>query len=78
MQNAASVTIKFLFTEFTISQAIIILISAVFGAIIVLILGTIKQLKMNRKIKNLTKQNNHLEAENKTLKAKDGQKESED
>lgn len=68
LQNATNVTFRFLFAEFAISQALIILISAVFGAIMVLILGTIKQIKTNIKIKNLTKLTNKLEEENRILK----------
>ncbi|MBC8587087.1 LapA family protein [Paratissierella segnis] len=74
LQNAASVTIKFFFAEFTISQALIILISAVFGAIIVLILGTIKQFKTNMKVKNLSKSTEKLEEENRELKERIEQK----
>lgn len=74
LQNAASVTIKFFFAEFTISQALIILISAVFGAIIVLILGTIKQFKTNMKVKNLLKSTEKLEEENRELKERIEQK----
>lgn len=68
LQNSMSVTINFLFAEFTISQALVILISAVFGAIFVLFLGTIKQIKSNMKIRTLTKTANMLEEENKILK----------
>jgi uncharacterized integral membrane protein len=68
LQNAVSVTIKFLFAEFAISQALIILLSAVFGAIIVLFLGTIKQIKTNIKMRNLSKLADKLEEENKILK----------
>jgi len=70
LQNSMTVTINFLFAEFAISQALVILISAVFGSIIVLFLGTIKQIKSNMKIRNLTKTINALEAENKVLKDK--------
>lgn len=70
MQNSMSVTINFLFVEFTISQALVILISAVFGAIIVLFLGTITQIKANMKIRNLTKKINVLEEEKKALSNK--------
>ena len=70
LQNSASVTINFLFTKYTMTQAIVILLSAVIGAIIVLLLSTVKQIKLNLKIRNLTKQVSRLE-EAKLLKEKE-------
>lgn len=61
LQNSTRVTINFLFVEHTISQALVIVISAIFGAIIVLLLSMIKQIKLNMKIRNLTKTINKLE-----------------
>lgn len=63
LQNSANVTINFLFVEQTISQAIVILISAIFGAIIVLLLSMLQQIKLNMKIRNLTKTVNKFEEE---------------
>ncbi len=70
LQNANPVNIKVLFTEFSVSQALVILGSAVLGAIIVLLLGLIKQMKLNKKIKNLTKEGTVLQEENDSLKQK--------
>ncbi|SCG82548.1 hypothetical protein DW1_0941 [Proteiniborus sp. DW1] len=56
IQNAGNVEINFLFAKFTISQAIVILASAIVGALIVLLLGLIKQIKQNMKIKQLNKE----------------------
>ncbi|WMM24138.1 LapA family protein [Tissierella sp. MB52-C2] len=56
IQNAKSVEINFLFTKFTISQAVVILGSAIIGALIVLLLGLIKQIKQGVKIKQLKKE----------------------
>ena len=56
IQNARSVEINFLFTKFTISQAVVILGSAIIGALIVLLLGLIKQIKQGVKIKQLKKE----------------------
>ena len=56
IQNADSVNIRFLFYEFNISQAIVILGSAILGAIIVVFLGLIKQIRQGMKIKQLTKE----------------------
>lgn len=72
LQNSASVTINFLFVEQTMSQALVILISAIFGAIIVLLLGLVKQIQSNMKIRNLTKKINRLEEEDRLLKEKKG------
>ena len=71
LQNSASVTINFLFVEHTMSQALVILISAIFGAIIVLLLGLVKQIQSNMKIRNLTKKINRLEEEDRLLKEKE-------
>lgn len=67
IQNSSSVTIKFLFAQFNTSQALIILISAIVGAVIVLFLAAITQIKLNLKIKNSAKTISKLEEENKLL-----------
>ena len=56
IQNADSVSIRFLLYKFNISQAIVILGSAILGAIIVVFLGLIKQIRQGMKIKQLTKE----------------------
>ena len=61
LQNSGSVTINILTAEYTMSQAIVILISAIFGAIIVLLLGMVEQIKSSFKIHNLTGKVNKLE-----------------
>lgn len=66
--NSSIVTINFLFAEFKISQALVILLTAVLGAIIVMLLGAVKQFKLKRKIKELTKSVEGLEEENKIYK----------
>ncbi|WNF36649.1 lipopolysaccharide assembly protein LapA domain-containing protein [Bacillaceae bacterium IKA-2] len=68
LQNSASVTINFLFVEHTISQALVILISAIFGAIIVLLLSMLKQFKSDMKIRTLTKTINKLEEDARLVK----------
>lgn len=70
IQNAGNVEINFLFAKFTVSQAVVILVSAIVGAIIVLLLGLIKQIKQNMKIKQLTKEVTKFTDENATLQAK--------
>ncbi|MFA5523119.1 MAG: LapA family protein [Tissierellales bacterium] len=56
IQNAGNVEINFLFTKFTISQAVVILSSAIVGAFIVVLLSLVKQIKQNMKIKQLNKE----------------------
>jgi len=68
LQNSMMVTINFLFVEHTISQALVILASAIFGAIIVLLLSMLKQIKQNMKIRHLTKTVNKLEEEARLVK----------
>lgn len=67
IQNAGSVDVKFFFSEFRISQAVVILASTIIGAIIVVLLGLIKQIKQNLKIKHLTKEIDSLKSENSLL-----------
>ncbi|MBU5427755.1 LapA family protein [Tissierella pigra] len=69
IQNARSVEINFLFTKFTISQAVVILGSAVIGALIVLLLGIIKQIKQGVKIKQLKKEIEIITEERNKLQA---------
>lgn len=70
LQNAGDVDISFLTLELTISQALVILISAVFGALVVLLLSLVRWIKGQAKLKNLTKAVTGLEQENKQLKMK--------
>lgn len=70
IQNSSNVTINFLFAEFSISQALVILISAIVGAIIVMILATVTQIRLNLKLKTSTKTISRLEEENKLLSSK--------
>lgn len=69
IQNAGSVEINFLFTKFTVSQAVVILGSTIVGAIIVLLLSLIKQIKQNMKIKHLNKEVELLTVEKAKLQA---------
>lgn len=71
--NSGIVKINLLFTNVNISQALVILISAVLGSIIVMLLTTIKQFKLKRKIKELSKSVKILEEENAIYKEKSEQ-----
>lgn len=70
LQNAGAVDISFLTMELSISQALVILISAVFGALVVLLLSLIRWIKCQSRIKSSIKSINALEQENKLLKLK--------
>ena len=70
LQNAGAVDISFLTMELSVSQALVILISAAFGALVVFLLSLVRWLKCQAKIKGSTKTINALEQENKQLKMK--------
>ncbi|WFD08878.1 LapA family protein [Tepidibacter hydrothermalis] len=70
IQNSGIVAISFLFAKFNISQALVILISAALGAVIVMLLGFIKQIKLKLKIKEQSKKIKSLEEENKLFNNK--------
>lgn len=68
LQNAGAVDISFLTMELSISQALVILISAVFGALVVLMLSLVRWIKCQTKLKSQSKSISALEQENKQLK----------
>jgi uncharacterized integral membrane protein len=70
IQNAEVVSVNFLFKKVAISQALIILVSAILGAVIVALLGLIGQVKLKTSQRNDKKAISLLEEENKELKAK--------
>ena len=70
LQNASAVDISFLNQQLSISQALVILLSAVFGALVVLMLSLIRWIKCQAKIKSSAKTISTLEQENKQLKMK--------
>lgn len=79
--NAEVAPINFLFVKVEISQALVIFISAAFGAIIVTTLGFFRDIKMksvmkdlNRKIGSLENEKSILQTEIETLKSKDSDK----
>ncbi|PKM57522.1 MAG: DUF1049 domain-containing protein [Firmicutes bacterium HGW-Firmicutes-3] len=72
LQNTTIVTLRFFSLEIMISQTIVILISASFGAIIVLFLSTMKQIKSNMKMRSLTKTIGKTEEQNRLLREKEG------
>ena len=70
IQNAAAVEVNFLAWKVSISQALIILMSAIFGAIAVLLLSLVKQMKLKAGIRNDKKTITSLQNENLALKSK--------
>lgn len=70
LQNAGAVDISFLTMDLSVSQALVILISAVFGALAALLLGLVRWIKFQGKLKSLGKTASTLEQENKQLKMK--------
>ncbi len=67
ISNADSVLINFLVTKVEVSQALVIFISAALGAIIVTILGIIRQVKLTMKIKEQKKNINKLNEQKELL-----------
>lgn len=70
IQNAGAVHINFLVWEGDISQALVILLSAIFGAVIVLLLSLIKQIQLSLAVKSERKNGSTLLEEKKALQAK--------
>lgn len=70
LQNAGAVDVSFLNLELSISQALVILFSAIFGALVVMLLSLVRWIKYQSKVKNSAKTINALELENKQLKMK--------
>lgn len=61
IQNSAAVPVNFMMYHLAISQALIILISAIIGAIIAFSLGLMKQFSINKSIKEKDKKIRDLE-----------------
>ncbi|MDR7870686.1 MAG: LapA family protein [Tissierellaceae bacterium] len=70
IQNAGSIDVRFFFAKFRISQAVVILGSAIIGAIIAVLLGLIKQIKLSMKVKQLTKEVDNLNKSNLDLQTR--------
>lgn len=67
IQNSEPVPVNFFVSEMLISQALVILLSAVVGAIIAFSLGLVKQFNMSKNLKGRNKRVSELEAENASL-----------
>jgi uncharacterized integral membrane protein len=62
--NATIVTVSFLFVQIEVSLALVIIISALFGALVVILFDSFRKIKTNKTIKNLNKKVADLEKEN--------------
>lgn len=60
LSNGEKVVIDFIFTEVYISQALVIIISATLGAIIVFLLSLVKNLGLKKEIKLLKKERDEI------------------
>ena len=63
LNNGEKVTIDFLFSTKEVSQALVILVSTAFGAVIVAVLGLVAQIKLSLKVKEQGKQIKTLQEE---------------
>jgi len=70
IQNGGKVTIDLFFARYSVSQALVILISVGSGALIAGILGAFKRLKKSKEIRDSTKKIKSLEDELAVLKEK--------
>ncbi|MBS7527731.1 LapA family protein [Fusibacter paucivorans] len=61
--NATVVTVSFVFTQIEVSLALVIIISALIGALMVILFDSIKKLKTKKTIKELNKRITGLEGQ---------------
>ena len=80
VQNSANVIIKFLIYHFTVSQALIIILSVAVGVVIGLMVGLTRNFKTSKNIKKLSRENtdvqtkiSSLETENENLLLKNNE-----
>ncbi|PKL78918.1 MAG: hypothetical protein CVV25_09815 [Ignavibacteriae bacterium HGW-Ignavibacteriae-4] len=69
--NSEVVTIKLFWVNYELSQSVVILISAAFGAAIAIFLGLFNQLKSSLKIRALTSNLENAEMKNRTPVSKE-------
>ncbi|MDI6600741.1 MAG: LapA family protein [Thermoanaerobacteraceae bacterium] len=70
ISNAAPVNINFLYWHYTISQALVILLSAAIGALAIGIVGIFGQIRSSLRIKGLNNKIKTMEKENEELMKK--------
>ncbi|MDY0236680.1 MAG: LapA family protein [Gudongella sp.] len=76
LSNSEVVAIDFVFTEIMLSQAIVIFICVLLGALIASLFGLIRQMSLKKDIKELTTKNTNLQNEVDELKLRIGDKET--
>lgn len=69
LKNGDKVLIDFIFTKVEVSQAIVIFLSAILGAVVVAILSGVKNIKYKKEIRDLNKKIQSMEEENYNMKA---------
>lgn len=69
LKNGDKVLIDFLFAKVNVSQAIVIFISAILGAVIVAVLGSVRGIKLKKEIKDLKNKLAEVEDEKDNLLA---------
>ncbi len=67
LANGEKVAIDFIFKKVYTSQALIILISALLGALIVFLISSIKSMRLKQNIKKMEKEISELEEKNESL-----------
>lgn len=55
LNNADKVMIDFIFTEVELSQALVIFLSSILGAAVMAILGSVKNYKLSKELKTISK-----------------------
>ncbi len=78
ISNSAVVTIDFIVSEVEVSQAIVIFICVLLGAVIATIFGGIRQMSLSKEIKKLREENQIYREEIEELKIKIEEKEKKD
>lgn len=68
--NSKIVTINLLLTKVSVSQALVIFISVAIGAIIALLFGLVKEIKLKRKLKEKKKETRNLKTEKENMEQK--------
>lgn len=76
LSNSEVVAIDFMFTEIMLSQAIVIFICVLLGALVASLFGLIRQMSLKKEIKELKTQNTNLKNEVEELKLKIEDKET--
>ncbi|NLJ78403.1 MAG: LapA family protein [Tissierellia bacterium] len=67
LKNGDKVLIDFIFAKVEVSQAIVIFVSSILGAVIVAILGVVKNLKIKKELRELNKRIAIIEEEKEKL-----------